>query len=44
MRAGAAVVYVQHLLGHRSLKTTQIYTRVSIADVSATVRASHPRA
>lgn len=44
MRDGAAVVYVQHLLGHRSLKTTQIYTRVSVAEVSATVRASHPRA
>jgi integrase/recombinase XerD len=43
MRDGAAVVYVQHLLGHRSLKTTQIYTRVSAADVRATVRASHPR-
>ncbi len=43
MRDGAAVVYVQRLLGHRSLKTTQVYTRVSAADVRATVRASHPR-
>lgn len=43
MREGAAVVYVQHLLGHRSFKTTQIYTRVSVAEVRATVRASHPR-
>jgi integrase/recombinase XerD len=43
MREGAAVVYVQRLLGHRSLKTTQVYTRVSVADVRATVRASHPR-
>lgn len=43
MREGAAVVYVQHLLGHRSLKTTQIYTRVSVADVRAMVRAKHPR-
>jgi site-specific recombinase XerD len=43
MRDGAAVVYVQRLLGHRSLKTTQVYTRVSVADVRATVRASHPR-
>jgi integrase/recombinase XerD len=43
MREGAAIVYVQHLLGHRSLKTTQIYTRVSVAEVRATVRASHPR-
>jgi site-specific recombinase XerD len=44
MRAGAAVVYVQRLLGHRSLATTQVYTRVSAADVRATVRASHSRA
>jgi integrase/recombinase XerD len=43
MRDGAAIVYVQRLLGHRSLTTTQIYTRVSAADVRETVRASHPR-
>ena len=44
MRDGAAVVYVQRLLGHRSLATTQIYTRVSVGDVRAMVRTSHPRA
>ena len=44
VRDGAAIVYVQRLLGHRSLATTQLYTRVSAADVRATVRASHPRA
>jgi integrase/recombinase XerD len=44
MRDGAAVVYVQRLLGHRSLATTQIYTRVSAADVRSMVRTSHPRA
>lgn len=44
MREGASVAYVQRLLGHRSLATTQIYTRVSVADVSAMVRAAHPRA
>jgi integrase/recombinase XerD len=43
VRDGAAIVYVQRLLGHRSLATTQVYTRVSAADVRATVRASHPR-
>ncbi|MEO6993553.1 MAG: tyrosine-type recombinase/integrase [Lacunisphaera sp.] len=43
MRDGAAIVYVQRLLGHRSLATTQIYTRVSATDVRAMVRASHPR-
>ena len=44
MRDGAAIVYVQRLLGHRSLATTQIYTRVSVGDVRTTLRASHPRA
>ena len=39
VRDGAAIVYVQRLLGHRSLATTQVFTRVSAADV----RASHPR-
>ena len=43
VRDGAGIVYVQRLLGHRSLATTQIYTRVSAADVRATVRAAHPR-
>jgi len=38
------LVYVQRLLGHRSLKTTQVYTRVSATDVRAMVRTSHPRA
>ena len=44
MRDGAGLVYVQRLLGHRSLKTTQVYTRVNAADVRAMVRTSHPRA
>jgi integrase/recombinase XerD len=43
MRDGAAVVYVQRLLGHRSLATTQVYTRVSPNDVRATVQTAHPR-
>jgi site-specific recombinase XerD len=43
MRDGAGLVYVQRLLGHRSLKTTQIYTRVSANDVRAMVQKSHPR-
>ena len=44
VRDGAGIVYVQRVLGHRSLATTQIYTRVSPADMRETVRASHPRA
>ena len=30
---GANIVYVQRLLGHTSLKTTEIYTRVSVPDL-----------
>jgi integrase/recombinase XerD len=43
LRGGASLAYVQRLLGHRSLKTTQIYTRVEVAEVRAMVQASHPR-
>jgi integrase/recombinase XerD len=37
------LVYVQRLLGHRSLGTTQRYTRVSIGDVKQTHTKAHPR-
>jgi len=40
---GANVVYVQRLLGHKSLKTTEIYTRVSMADLRKTMQRTHPR-
>ncbi len=43
LRGGASLVYVQRLLGHRSLKTTQVYTRVEVAEVRATVQTAHPR-
>jgi len=39
---GANVVYVQRLLGHKSLKTTDIYTRVTMADLKKTLRRTHP--
>ncbi len=42
--AGASLAHVARLLGHRSLKTTQIYARVAPAEVQATHRAAHPRA
>lgn len=41
---GANIAHVQRLLGHRSLQTTQIYTRVTIPDVKATHARAHPRA
>jgi len=40
---GSNIVYVQKLLGHRSLETTQIYTRVAVPEVKATFRRRHPR-
>ncbi|MDD2710292.1 MAG: tyrosine-type recombinase/integrase [Verrucomicrobiae bacterium] len=40
---GSNLVYVQRLLGHRSLGTTQIYTRVAAPEVKRTFLRSHPR-
>jgi integrase/recombinase XerD len=39
---GSNIAYVQRLLGHRSLATTQIYTRVAIPEVQQTFK-KHPR-
>jgi integrase/recombinase XerD len=39
---GANVVYVQRLLGHRSLRTTQIYARVAVPELKQTHRQAHP--
>jgi integrase/recombinase XerD len=41
---GANIAYVQRLLGHRSLRTTQIYTRTTIAEIKATHARAHPEA
>lgn len=41
---GANIAYVQRLLGHRSLESTQRYTRVAVPEVKRTHRHSHPRA
>jgi integrase/recombinase XerD len=40
---GSNVTYVQRLLGHRRLETTQIYTRVAIPEIKATYQQSGPR-
>jgi integrase/recombinase XerD len=39
---GANVVYVQRLLGHRSLRTTQIYARVAVPELKRTHSQAHP--
>ena len=44
LAGGANVVYVQRLLGHRSLKTTEIYTHVTVTDLKKTFARAHPRA
>jgi len=40
---GADIVLVQQLLGHESLDTTQIYTRVARRELKRTHRQCHPR-
>jgi site-specific recombinase XerD len=40
---GADIRYLQVLLGHSSLKSTQVYTRVELSDLRRIVDACHPR-
>ncbi|MFO7976945.1 MAG: tyrosine-type recombinase/integrase [Candidatus Hydrogenedentota bacterium] len=42
LEAGADVRFIQALLGHESLKTTQIYTHVSIPQLRRVHARTHP--
>jgi len=43
LNGGANVRYIQEILGHESLSTTAIYTRVVITDLKEEVTKYHPR-
>ena len=44
LEGGADIRYIQEMLGHASLQTTEIYTRVSIGKLKAIHAATHPGA
>ena len=43
LKGHADIRHIQVLLGHRSLQSTQRYTRVEISDLREVVRRAHPR-
>jgi integrase/recombinase XerD len=43
LKGRADIRHIQVLLGHRSLQSTERYTRVEIADLREVVRRAHPR-
>ena len=43
LQGGADVRHVQKLLGHQSLDTTAIYTKVTVGDLAKAVEKAHPR-
>jgi integrase/recombinase XerD len=43
LKNGAPIRHLQELLGHASLETTQVYTRITINDLKAIHRRYHPR-
>ena len=43
LEEGVDIVYIQHILGHRSLSTTQIYLHVSLQKQLEIIRDKHPR-
>jgi integrase/recombinase XerD len=43
LQGGAGLRHVQAILGHASIATTQVYTRVAVEDLVAVHRRHHPR-
>jgi integrase/recombinase XerD len=43
LKNGAPIRHIQELLGHASLETTQVYTRITINDLKAIHKRFHPR-
>lgn len=43
LRHGADIRYIQEMLGHASVATTQIYTKVEVTDLRTMHRQCHPR-
>jgi site-specific recombinase XerD len=43
MKGGASVRHVQEILGHRSINSTQLYTKMAIPELRTTFRQFHPR-
>lgn len=43
LKAGADIRYIQRLLRHSSLDTTQVYTRVDVSDLKEVQKKFHPR-
>jgi integrase/recombinase XerD len=44
LKNGADIRYIQLMLGHANLTTTEIYTQVSIDQLKAIHQATHPTA
>jgi len=44
LQGGADIRHVQRLLGHKEIRTTAIYTRVSVTDLREVLERAHPRA
>jgi integrase/recombinase XerD len=43
LKGGADIRHIQVLLGHRSLRSTERYTRVELSDLKEIIRRAHPR-